>query len=277
MNITRRLTQWAVLLGVMAILPATALATGPRIKQDLFTPNANSIYAQDFPPFITTELDDGGLAVELANQVLQQAKISAPINTLPSPRMLKYYLLQEKALALIGNHLSFTPEQQKALIFVPLLRLTTHYYVYQAKHPEGLPWQGHLQALAKQVYGASPEEDVTAYQKAGIKVETGNTPTLLEKLKAGQVDFIGNSDLAINWFLDKNFPDDKSRFVKLEPSAGVATVFIIFNKQHPQGEALAKQFKKGLAALTANGQYQALLEKHFGDRAAAERYSLPLQ
>lgn len=277
MNIKKVLTRLTVMLLVIAIYPVTALATGPRIKQDLFTPNVNSIYALDFPPFITTELNDSGMAVELVNTVLQTVKISAPINILPLPRMMKYYVLQEQALALIGNHLSFTADQQKALIFVPLLRLKEHYYVYQSKHPEGLPWQGDLKALAKLVYGANPEENVVAYQQAGIQVETGNTLTLLEKLKAEKIDFISNSELAVNWFLDRNFSADKSKFSTLEPVAGEETIFIIFNKNHPQGEVLAKQFKQGLDAIIANGQYKALLEKHFGGSEAVNRYSLPLQ
>ncbi|WP_019867707.1 substrate-binding periplasmic protein [Methylovulum miyakonense] len=277
MDIKKRPARLAVLLLAIAVCPASVWATGPRIKQDLFTPNANVIYALDFPPFITTELAGGGIAIELVNTVLQAEKINAPINTLPSPRMLAYYILQEKALAAVGGHLHFTAEEQKSLVFVPLLRLQEHYYVYRPKHPQGLPWQGDLKALATYVYGANQKEDVAAYQQAGVKVETGNTLTLLEKLKAGQVDFIGGPELAINWYLDRNFAADKDKFSKLEPNAGEGTLFIIFNKKHPQGETLAKQFKKGLAALIANGQYQALLEKQLGGGDAVSRYSLPLQ
>jgi len=273
MNIKRVLTQSTVLLAA-SLFTVAALATGPRIKQDLFTPNANAIYALDFPPFITTELG-GGVAVDLVNAVLQAEKISASINTLPSAKMMKYYVFQEKALALVGSHLRFTAEQQKPLIFVPLLRLNEHYYVYLPRHPEGLPWQGDLKALAKLSYGANPEEDVTAYQQAGLQVETGNTLSLLEKLQAGQVDFIGNSELAVNWYLDRTFAADKDKFSQLKPEAGAETIFIIFNKNHPQGEALAKQFKKGLSAIIANGQYKALLEKQLGE--AVERNILPLQ
>ena len=275
MNNIKKVLAWLAL--VLLLNPVGAWATGPRIKQDLFTPNANPIYALDFPPFITTELNGGGAAVELVNAILQQEKISASINILPLARMMKYYIFQEKALALVGNRLSFTPEEQKALIFIPLLRLKEYYYVYQAKHPEGLPWKGDLKALTKLVYGANPEENETAYKEAGIQVETGNTLSLLEKLKDGKIDFIGNSELAVNWFLDKNFSADKAKFSKLEPSAGEETVFIIFSKNHPQGEVLAKQFKDGLVAMIANGQYKALLEKHLGGSDAVNRYTLPLQ
>lgn len=267
----------SVMLLVIAIYPVTALATGPRIKQDLFTPNANAIYALDLPPFVTTELTGGGAAIELVNTVLQAQKIDATINTLPLVRMLKYYVLQEKALALIGSHISFSAEEQKNLIFVPLLRLKQHYYVYQPKHPDGLPWNGDLKTLANLTYGADPEENIGTYQKAGLKVETGKLLSLLEKLKSGQLDLLANSVLAVDWYLDRNFAADKARFSKLEPAAGAETLFMIFNKNHPEGAALAKQFQDGLTAIIANGQYKALLEKQFGGSEAVDRYILPLQ
>lgn len=277
MNTQTILKRLALLLLVAAICPMNAFATGPRIKQDLFTPNANPVYALDSPPYITTELGGSGLAIELTNSLLQTAKTSASINILPLPKMLKYYLFQEKALALVGSHLSFTAEEQKSLIFVPILRLQKHYYIYQPKHPEGLPWKGDLNALANKTYGADPEEDIAPYQKAGIRIETGKLLALLEKLKLGQIDFLAGSEPSINWFLDKNLSSDKAQFSKLEPAAGDETFFVIFNKNHPQGEAIAKQFKEGLTALIANGQYKALLEKNLGGADAAHRYTLPLQ
>ncbi|WKJ91477.1 transporter substrate-binding domain-containing protein [Methylomonas montana] len=277
MNTNQLFKRLTVMLLVIAIYPVTALATGPRIKQDLFTPNTNAIYALDLPPFITTELTGGGAAIELVNTVLQAQKINATINTLPLVRMLKYYVLQEKALALIGSHIGFSADEQKNLIFVPLLRLKQHYYVYQPKHPDGLPWKGDLKTLANLTYGADPEENIGTYQKAGLKVETGKLLSLLEKLKSGQLDLLANSALAVDWFLDRNFAADKAKFSKLEPAAGEETLFMVFNKNHPEGAALAKQFQDGLTAIIANGQYKALLEKQFGGGEAVNRHILPLQ
>lgn len=277
MNTNQPFKRLTVMLLVIAIYPVMAVATGPRIKQDLFTPNANAIYALDLPPFVTTELNSGGAAIELVNAVLRTQKIDATISTLPLARMLKYYVLQEKALALIGSHINFSPDEQKNLIFIPLLRLKQHYYVYQPKHPDGLPWHGDLKTLANLTYGANPEENVSNYQKAGLKVETGKLLGLLEKLKSGQLDLLANSALAVDWFLDRNFAADKAKFSKLEPAAGEETLFMIFNKNHPEGAELAKKFQEGLAAVIANGQYKALLEQQFGGNAAVEHYILPLQ
>ena len=275
----KRQKYWAQLFGIvtmLALMTVNASATGPRIKQDLFAPNTNSIYALDFPPFISTELPDGGLATALTHTMLEADHVDAPITTLPLARMLKYYLTQENALALIGNHLSFSAEAQKELIFVPILRLKQYYYVHQSKHPQGLPWKGELQTLTNYVYGANPEQDVSRLQKAGILIETGKLLTLLEKLQTGQIDFLGENELAVDWFLQRNLATDKARFIRLEPMSGEDTVYVIFNKKHPQGETMAKQFQARLATMVTNGQYQALLEKQLGGAQAVERHTLPL-
>lgn len=276
MNIQEFLIRLIAPVLLISAFSFDAAATGPRIKQDLFTPDANAIYALDFPPFITTDLADGGLAVEMARSVLAAEKVSASVNSQPLARMLKYYLFQEQALAVIGAHLNFSAEEQKGLIFVPLLRLKKYFYVHQAKHPQGLPWNNDLQALANTVYGTDPEENIDAYRKAGIRTETGKLLSLLEKLKAGQIDFIGEAEPAIDWFLARNLAADKASFIRLEPTAGEETIFVIFNKKHPKGETTAKQFKSGLAAMVASGQYKTILEKYWAG-VGIERYTLPLE
>jgi len=163
------------------------------------------------------------------------------------------------------------------LIFVPLLRLKTYYYVHAGKHPHGWSWDNKLQVFANLVYGAEPEEDVDAYLKAGIRIENGKLITLLEKLKGGSIDFLAAVQPTVDWFLQRNFADEQAQFIRLEPMAGEQTIFAIFNKRHPQGEKIAGQFKDGLAAMVANGQYRMLLEKHLGGGEAVERYTLPLQ
>jgi len=271
LHILNRLTL-SMLLICLAMI---AHATGPRIKQDLFTANANTIHALDFPPFVSADLADGGMAIELVHAVLQAQKIDAAINTLPVAKMLKYYLFQDKALAAIGNNLGFSAEQQKDLIVIPLLTLKEYLYCYQAKYPQGLPWKGDLKTLTGMTYGAATEAPTARFEQAGIKIERGQILSLLEKLKVGKIDFLANSELAINWYLDRNLATEKAQFIRLEPALGQETLTIVFNKKHPQGETLAQKFKEGLAALKANGQYKALLQKHLGDDQTIERYLQP--
>ena len=277
MGMQKMLIRVLALLLLFAVFVFEANATGPRIKQDLFSPNVNTVYALDFPPFVTTDLAYGGLVLELANAVFETEKIDAPIISQPLARMLKYYLFQEQALAVIGSHLTFSQQEQQQLIAVPLLRLKQYYYIYHAKYPQGLPWNNDLSALKDKVYGADSEENVEAYLKAGIRIEHGKLLTLLDKLKGGQVDFISGVEPAVDWYLQRNFSKDHEQFIRLEPMAGDQTISVIFNKKHPKGETIAKQFREGLETLIANGQYRTLLEKRLGGNEGIERYTLPLR
>lgn len=276
MTLKQYWTRLSSIAAMLFIVSLDAWATGPRIKQDLFTPNANPVYALDFPPFISTEQPDGGVAVALTHAILQADNADTSISILPLARMLKYYLTQENALAVLGNHLNLTADARKELIFVPVLRLKRYYYVHQGKHPQGLPLPEDLKSLEGLVYGADPEQDVSKLQQAGIRVETGKLLTLLEKLRAGHIDVLAESPWAVDWFLQRNLAADKASFMRLEPMAGEDTVYLIFNKQHPKGEAMARQFQSRLTAMIANGLYQAWLEKVFGDKQSVELHTLPL-
>lgn len=277
MNIKRSLIRLFPIICLALVFSGNAFATGPRIKHDLFVRNPNAIYALDFPPFISTDNVDGGLAMALVRKILDAASISASVSSQPLARMLKYYLFEEQALAVVANHIQFRPKQREQLIFVPLLRLKRHYYVHQSKHPQGMPEQSELSALATWVFGANPEEDVQAYTKAGIDVETGNLLSLLEKLKEGRIDFIAEVEPAVDWYLQRNLSADKAQFIRVDPAVAEETIFIVFNKKHAEGESIAKRFQSTLAAFIAEGRYQALLEQYLGGGAAVERYTLPLQ
>ena len=83
MGMQKMLIRVLALLLLFAVFVFEANATGPRIKQDLFSPNVNTVYALDFPPFVTTDLAYGGLVLELANAVFETEKIDAPIISQP--------------------------------------------------------------------------------------------------------------------------------------------------------------------------------------------------
>ncbi len=260
-----RLLQFVLLFLLMIMLPTWVSATGPRIKQDIFAPNPNQIYALDFPPFVTTELPTGGIAVELVTNLLKAQSLDAVINTLPVASMMKYYLLQEQALGLITSHLQINKEEQKDLIYIPLLQIQQYFYYFQAKHPEGLPWNGDLKTLAHLSFGVNEHENLEPYKKAEINLQTGKNSALYEKLHAGQLDFIADSPLTVNWYLDKHYLSEKTQFIKMQPKAGDELLYLIINKKHPQGDVIAKQFQMELGKMLTNDQYNTLLTQQLGN------------
>ena len=261
------------LLFVLAILlPASASATGPRVTKALFSVDKTEVHVLDFPPFLSNEVADGGPFSEIVNVALQEAGIDAVISTHPVQRMVRYYLLQENALAVMGRHLGFSSEQKKELIFIPLSVLVESFYYYKPSFPNGLNWNGKLASLKGKTYAAHKGEDVAAYKAAGIAVKYDRTIGLLKMMKAGEADFAAIPALTADWLLAKYMADEKELFTAMDTSPGEDVFYIIFNKQHPQGEASAAAFKKALMGMVSDGRYAQIMKKHLGNGDVLKLY-----
>jgi len=258
-----RLTLSMLLLLVL-LMPSMASATGPRVTKALFSIDKDQIHALDFPPFLSNELRDGGPFSEIVNIALQQAGIDAVISTHPLQRMVKYYLLQEQALAIMGRHLNFSDNIKNGLIFIPISVIVEQFYYYKPLHPNGLNWNGQLSSLKGKIYGAHKGEDVASFKAAGVSVKRGRTIGLLKMMKAGEVDFAALPALTADWLIGKFMASDKDHFAAVKRPSGQDIMYVVFNKKHPQGIEAAAKFKKALNAMVDDGSYAAIMRKHLG-------------
>lgn len=250
-------------------------ATGPRVTSALLTPAINEIFALDFSDVLCAETDDGGIAAALITAAFQAEQVESTLTVLPLNTMVAYYLNEENALGIAGHDLNLSAAELKNLIVVPVLSLKESYFYYRPKH-ETLTWTGKLADLKKLTVGVNKGETLAAYQKAGIKVEQYRLDARIKALITGEIDVLRESDLTMKAALTKNFSGQQTDILRLEPNAGDAVISIAFNKKHPQGAALAKQFQNGLAKLIASGKYDAIIKAHIGD-LAMESYFAPLK
>ena len=250
------------LIGMVLVSPLSALATGPRVTTALFSVDKEEIHTTDFPPYISSEVIDSGFVGEIINTALSDAKVDAVLTIHPLKRMSKYYLLQENALAVVGRHLTFTDKMKSDLIFVPIMVLEEKYYYYKPKHPEGLKLNA--ETLKGLTYGAHHDEDVSRYAKIGTVVDEGSTVVLLQKLKSGEIDFISAPILTVKWLLKRYMPEDMEAFATTDDAGDDETLYMVFNRKHAEGKAAAAKFKAALAAMTKDGRYQKIVEKHLG-------------
>ena len=262
------------LIGIALVSPLSALATGPRVTTALFSVDKEEIHTTDLPPFISSEVIDSGFVGEIINTALSDAKIDAVLSIHPLKRMVKYYLLQENTLAVVGRHLTFTNKIKSDLIFVPVAVMEERYYYFKPKHPKGLKLNA--ETLKGLTYGAHRDEDVSRYAKMGIAVDEGSTVILLQKLKSGEVDFISAPSLTVEWLLKRYMPGDVEAFAATDDAGDHETLYMVFNRKHAEGKATAAKFKAALAAMTKDGRYQKIIEKHLGGEHV-KRYMRPLE
>ena len=262
-----------MLLSLLSLLIATtASATGPRVTKALFAIDKDQIHALDFPPFLSTEVKDGGPFSEIVSTALQQAGIDAVITTHPVQRMVKYYLLQEQALAVMGRHLNFSSEARKDLIFIPISVMEEKFYYYKPAYPNGLNWSGKLESLQGKTYGAHKGEDVAAFKAAGISVKEGRTISLLKMIAKGQVDFAAIPALTADWLLAKFLASEKDNFAAMPTPAGADVMYVIFNRKHPQGSASAAKFRKAVTGMVDDGSYAEIMKRHIGNGEMLKLY-----
>lgn len=252
----------AVALGMM--VPNQALATGPRVTTSLFSAHHNQIHAVDFPPFVSSEVVDGGVISEIITEGMKRSNVDAVVTTHPVERMVYYYLLQEKVMAVAGSHFDFTKAQREQLIFVPVVSLEERYFYYMPSHPQGLNIENgtNLKGLR---YGAHQGEEIERYSKAGAEVVYGRTVTLLKKMQRGEVDFICAPPRSVEWLLNRYMKDEKENVIAMPGDAEAQTFYMVFNRQHPLGEAAAEKFRDALIAMEKDGTLARITSKHFGD------------
>ncbi|GAV20374.1 polar amino acid transport system substrate-binding protein [Mariprofundus micogutta] len=261
----QRFAEFIFAAAALAILlPGSAQATGPRVTTALFSPDKNEVHAVDFPPFVTEEVVDGGPISEIVRIALKRAKLDAVITTHPLKRMVRYYLLQEDALAVMGWHFQFSKEQRKQLIFVPISGLSEKFFYYKPAYPNGLNLNEAGNLKGKH-YGAHKGEEKSYFAKAGAEVHFGRTITMLKKLRQGDLDFICAPPQSVEWLVDRYMPEEKGRFISTEAHAEHQVYFIVFNRKHPSGEVAAEKFKQALSAMVSDGTSAAISKKHFGD------------
>lgn len=246
--------------------------TGPRITPGLLSLEKLEIFAYEYPPLATMDMEGGGLYAEIVQEALNEEDVESVITILPVRSLVKYNLVHDSAIAILGQGWSFSEEQRKQLIVIPFCIITGEYVYYRSAHRQVLPWEGKLDNLKGYTYGAQKGEDVTAYEKAGIRVVYGNCVTLFKKLKAKEIDFLSAPNICKEWLIKKYFPDESNNFATMRVPAWEAPCVILFNKKHPEGETVAGKFTAGFEKIKQNGKYIEILEKYYGTGNIPKNY-----
>ncbi len=249
-------------LGIFVSIPL--MATGPRISPSLISIEKNEIHALDLPPFISTEIENEGVLSELVISAFSDQNINVVINIVPVQSMLKYYLVEENAIAVMGRHLGIENNAKKRLLSVPLFVSSEHFIYYRPAH-QNRDFKGELSNLKELTYGASKGEDVTAFKKASIKVKKSRTLSMFKKLKQGSVDFISLPPESVEWFLNQKHADEKHDFAVMPGKAHMTSIAIHFNLDNPKARDLASAFQQGLRNIINNGKYAKILKKQIKD------------
>ena len=237
-------------------------ATGPRVTTSLFSANQSEVHTIDFPPFVSSEVIDGGVASEIVRTVLSRGNISADITIHPLRRMIRYYMVQEQAMAMLIRHKSDMSDIEQDLISVPVLKIKEKLHYYKPSYPQGLTWSKNLKSLKGLTYGAHYGEDVSAFEKAGVQIVFGSTMSLIKKLVHGEIDFLKAPEQSLEWLMKRYLSNEEQHLGQVDGSTVEDTLTIYFNRKHAEGAKAAKQFTAALEAMKKDGTYNAIFNRH---------------
>ncbi len=241
---------------------SVVLATGPRVTQSMFETAENEIFAVDSPPYIGSDLDLGGVNTAIVKAALKAVDINTTVTMLPLAKMVQYYLLEEQALGVFNEKMIFSNRDKKGLIFVPIL-LTKENYYYLKNKQQSTPHS--LTELAGWRYGTNTADSTTELEKHDIKVQFFRHGSLLDKLTAGEVDFIRLSEIKLNWIVDQHLSAKINLFSAIKAKPDLVLQSVAFNKKHAQGKSMAKKLKQGLLVILNNGQYAEILKSYLNN------------
>jgi polar amino acid transport system substrate-binding protein len=255
---------WLVCFSSLLFLILTASwasgFTAPRFGPTLLKPEGTiKIFAYQYPPLIDFRAPGKGAIANIVHAALAEAGIEVRIEVVPIKSLAKHSMLYEDGAAMLGEAYVFSEMELKELIVVPCYSMTWSYYCYLPAHREGINFNENLENLKEYTYGALAGEDITLYEKSGIKVVSGNLKSLLRKLKGGGIDFLGAPDIIARKYIRMLYPDEIGNFRRIRTPVWTSAFSLFFNTGRPQAGELKKAYIEGLDKIKQSGEYGRIM------------------
>ncbi len=249
---------------LLVILTASyAAATAPRFGPKLLKAEETiKTLAYQYPPLIDLQTPGKGIVANIVQAAFEEVDIDMQIEILPIKSLVKYSMLYENAIAVLGEQNIFSEMEAEKLDAVPCYKITGGHYYYLPAHQEGMSWDGDLKKLRGYTCGIPAGEDIYLYKNAGIKVIQGDLKSLLKKLKGKEIDFLSAPDTVVRQYIQKSYSDEINNFVRMQVSGWTDHFSIFFNQANPLAEGLKQAYSEGLKKIKNNGKYDRIVSTY---------------
>lgn len=217
--------------------------------------------ANESPPYWSKSLPGGGLGGELVQAISEAANLKTRIDFVPLSRM-----IEDRNNNDLGNPEFYMAEQEFAAI-IPLA-LTEAAIFYYRPHFGVAPKIANFDDLKHYKIGVLKGTliDRRAFERMGLHFESSYAQgSLFKKLKLGRVDLVFEIDLVGQQMIAQLFPEQRHEFIRQPLPNSISPIAIMIDAEYPRAEEIAAAYRKGLAAIIANGRYQKIVEKYYPD------------
>jgi ABC-type amino acid transport substrate-binding protein len=230
--------------------------------KQVVTVGTEGVYA----PF--TFLDEKGVITGYDVEVVQEIarRVNLEVKFVPTPWDSMFLALDSRKFDLVANQISKNPQRAQKYTFSDDYLISGAQIIVRGDRPGSFS-NGYADLKGLKVgtgVGSNYTKHLEDYnQKNGnliiIKIYDGNLTTVLQDIVAGRLDATVNDRLTVGYNAKKLGTNVKvvGQPLDFEPS------YFVFRKD-PQGEALARLFNQGLAAIKQDGTLVKLSQKWFG-------------
>lgn len=228
--------------------------------------------SSETPPFWSAHLPEDGMAGEILHTISREIGVKSVIKYFPLKRIRKDLTNNH-----VGNPEIFLGQEFSAIIPIAVFRVA--FFYYRPNHEKEIIYKG-LDDIKGYSLGIirGTLDDVSFLSEKGIKVEFSNSEdSLVQKLKYGRIDVCSMIKLSGIYKINMIFPKEAGNFVHFDIQGTESPVTIMISKHHPGGKALGEKYRNGLKTIIANGKYNEILEKYYGQGKIPQDWSMQLE
>lgn len=225
-----------------------------------------TISAFDYPPYMDESLTEKGLFCELAHEAYKAVGYEASFKFYPLKRS-TMLVINGKELAQLGTEWNFPERSRKKDIHaIPMFYYRVIGFHLKDKFEEiRFKTLKDLRGYRLGVIRGSSDSIILKSDKE-LNVEEVNTMKLMfNKLYlADRQDIVFTVELSGLKYIEKNYPNEKDRWVMTQDAVQGLMAQILFSKKYPNYKKYMEKFKEGLNIIRENGNYLRIFEKYYG-------------
>lgn len=238
-----------VIIVVVMCFPCSVIAQSKKVV----------IAATDWAPYSGSDLLNGGFLSEIAITAFAKVGYTPELKILPWKRALSE--AQEGVYeALIGA--SYT-EERAAFFIYPKYAWDNYTFFFSKK---GRKWQYKTpEDLCPAKIGLFMGSFYVKRFSAIPCLKSEEIPTIRQSIRmllSGRLDLFLDSKDAVDYYLQKEFSDQKNDIEPVLPHFELDKLYIVISKKIPQSEQIAADFDRGIEMIKSDGSYAEILEKH---------------
>jgi len=216
--------------------------------------------ANESPPFWSEKMPFNGMCGEILQAMSELAGLQSRITFKPLNR-----LIDDTENNDLGNP-DFYLQKNDFVSIIPIAIYQSAFYYYRPNHPAEITlssWDDLKQYKVGILKGTLIDQ--FSFEQQGINFETSyNQESIFKKLKLGRIDLALEIDLVAHQTLHKLYLSHEDDFIMIGVPSSISPIAIMINENQTNAKELAIKYKKALAELIENGDYQKIIGKYYG-------------